>query len=188
MPLTIYTGGADGVDTHVEHLCHKYRQTCVVIIPPCHPRAKVLSPLSQPQMDAAMPTVTGAAFRLQRHVTSPIALQYIQRNYHVIKNASLVLALGYFDGLRKHVLGEPGWPVAMAQMLHKPLYVFDVEMEQWYWWDPSLENYQPCEGMTETPICNPTLQDHTAIVGTRGQASAIYPTLDNLFKQYSQAV
>ena len=188
MPLTIYTGGADGVDMHVEHLCHKYQQTCVVIIPPCHPRAKVLSPLSQPQLDAAMTMVTGAASRLGRHVTSPITLQYIQRNYHVIKDASLVLALSYFDRLRKHVLGGTGWTVVMAQMLHKPLYVFDVDMEQWYWWNPTLENYQPCEGMTETQVCNPTVQDHTAIVGAREQASAIYPTLDNLFKQYSQAV
>ena len=131
----------------------------------------------------------GAAFRLGRHVQSPITLQYIQRNYHVIKDASLVLALGYFDRLRKHVLGGTGWVVVMAQMLHKPLYVFDVAMEQWYWWNPTLENYQPCEGMTETPICNPTLQDHTAIVGTREQASVIYPTLDNLFNNnHSKAV
>jgi len=121
-------------------------------------------------------------------VTSPITLQYVQSHYHVIKDASLVLALGYFDRLRKHVLGDTGWTVAMAQMLHKPLNVFDVVMEQWYWWNPTLKNYQPCEDMTETQVCNPTLQDHTAIVGTREQASAIYPTLDNLFKHYSQAV
>ena len=37
MPLTIYTGGVKGVDTHVEHVCHEYGHSCVVIIPPCHP-------------------------------------------------------------------------------------------------------------------------------------------------------
>ena len=139
MPLSIYTGGAKGVDTHVERLCRLYGHSSVVIIPPCHPRAKSLVPLSQPDLDAAMPFVTRAAFQLGRHVSHPINLQYLQRNYHVIKPASLVLALGYFDELRKHVLGGTGWSVAMAQLLLKPLYVFDLDMEQWYWWNPTLQ-------------------------------------------------
>ena len=94
MPLTIYTEGAKGLDTHVEHLCHKCGHQCVVFIPPCHPRAKSLVPLTQPDLDAAIPIVPRAAFHLGRHVSHPISLQYLQRNYHVIKPASLVLAWG----------------------------------------------------------------------------------------------
>jgi len=167
MPLTIYTSGAKGLDTHVEHLCHKYHHHCVVLIPPCHPRARSLTPLSQPALDAAMPIITRVAFQLGRHVSNPITLQYLQRNYHVVKNASLVLALGYFDEARKHVSGGTGWSVAIAQVLNKPLYVFDLDMEHWYWWNPTLQQYQPCEGMTEEQVCLPTLQDKTAIVGKR---------------------
>ena len=99
IPLTIYTGDAKGVDTHVERLCHLYGHSCVVILPPCHSRAKSLTPLTKPDLDAAMPFVTRAAFQLGRPVTHPITLQYLQRNYHVIQPASLVLALGYFDEL-----------------------------------------------------------------------------------------
>ena len=183
MPLTIYTGGAKAVDTHVEHICHKYGHLCVVFIPPCHPRAKSLASLTQPDLDAAMPMVTWAAFQLGRHVTHHITLQYLQRNYHVIKPASLVLALGYFDELRKRVLGGTGWSVAMAQLLLKPLYVFDLDMEQWYWWNPTLQQYQPCDGMTEEQIPLPTLQDKTAIVGTREEDKAVYPTLEALFQR-----
>ena len=182
MPLTIYTKGAKGVDTHVERLCHLYGHSCVVLIPLCHPRAKSLAPLTQPDLDAATPTVTQVAFRLGRHVSHPITLQYLQRNYYVIKPASLVLALGYFDELRKHVLGGTGWSVAMAQIFGKPLYVFDLDMEQWYWWNPTLQHYQPCEGMSEEQIALPTLQDKTAIVGTR-EDKAVYPTLDALFRR-----
>ena len=182
MPLTIYTGGAKGVDTHVEQLCQLYGHACVVLIPPCHPRAKSLTPLTQSELDAATPTVTQAAFRLGRQIHHPISLQYIQRNYHVIQPASLVLAVGYFDELRKHVLGGTGWSVVMAQLLGKPLYVFDVDREEWLWWNPTLGQYQPCEGMTEDMIALPTLQDKTAIVGTREEDQAIYPTLDALFK------
>ena len=58
MPLTIYTGGAKGVDTHVERLCHLYGHACVVLIPPCHPRAKSLAHLTQSDLDAATSTVT----------------------------------------------------------------------------------------------------------------------------------
>ena len=185
MPLTIYTGGAKGVDTHVERVCHLYGHSCVVLIPPCHPRAKSLTPLTQPDLDAATPTVTQVAFRLGRHVSHSITLQYLQRNYYVIKPASLVLATGYFDELRKHVLGGTGWSVAMAQLFGKPLYVFDldIDLEQWFWWNPTLQHYQPCEGMTEEQIALPTLQDHTAIVGSREEDKAVYPTLDALFKR-----
>ena len=130
MPLTIYTGGAKGVDTHVERLCHLYGHSCVVLIPPYHPRAKSLAPLAQPDLDAATPTVTQAAFRLGRQIHHPTSLQYIQRNYHMIQPASLVLAVGYFDEFRKHVLGGTGWSVVMAQLLGKSLYVFDLDMEQ----------------------------------------------------------
>ena len=129
MPLTIYTEGTKGVDTHVEHLCHKCGHQCVVFIPPCQTRAKSLVPLTKPDLDAAMPIVPQAAFHLGRHVSHPISLQYLQRNYHVIKPASLVLALGYFDELRKHVLSGTGWKVATAQILLKPLYVFDLHAD-----------------------------------------------------------
>ena len=182
MPLTIYTGGAKGVDTHVERLCQMHGHKCVVLIPPCHPRAKSLTPLTQSELDAATPTVTQAAFRLGRQVHHPISLQYIQRNVHVIQPASLVLAVGYFDELRKHVLGGTGWGVVMAQLLGKPLYVFDVDREEWLWWNPTLGQYQPCDGMTEDSIASPTLQDKTAIVGTREEDQVIYPTLEALFK------
>ena len=89
----------------------------------CSSHPVTLEPLTQPDLDAALPMVTRAAFQLGRHVSHPITLQYLQRNYHVIKPASLVLALGYFDELRKHVLGGTGWSVAMAQILSKPLCV-----------------------------------------------------------------
>ena len=61
----------------------------------------------------------------------------------------------------------------------------DIDLEQWSWWNPALQHYQPCEGMTEEQIALPTLQDKTAIVGTREEDPAIYPTLETLFKNNS---
>ena len=71
----------------------------------------------------------------------------------------------------------------MAQLLLKPLYVFDLDMEQWYRWSPTLQHYQPCDGMTEEQIPLSTLQDKTSIVGTREEDKAVYPTLDALFQR-----
>ena len=71
----------------------------------------------------------------------------------------------------------------MAQLLGKPLYVFDVDKEQWFWWNPDTQHYQPYEGMTETQIALPTLQDKTAIVGTREEDQVLYPTLEALFQR-----
>ena len=183
MPLTIYTGGAKGVDTHVERLCHLYGHMCVVIIPPCHPRSKSLTPLTQSELDAATSMVTQVAFRLGRQIHHPISLQYIQRNVHVIQPASLVLALGHFDEHRKHLLGGTGWGVVMAQLSGKPLYVFDVDREEWLRWNATTQQYQQCEGMKEEWIALPTLQDKTAIVGTREEDPVLYPTLEALFKR-----
>jgi len=56
-------------------------------------------------------------------------------------------------------------------------------MDQWYWWNPTLQEYQPCEGMTDLQIAHPTLQDKTAIVGTCEETASVYPTLDKLFSQ-----
>ena len=81
------------------------------------------------------------------------------------------------------MLGGTGWSVAMAQISLKPLYVFDLNMEQWYWWNPTLQQYQPCEGMTEEQIGLSTLQDKKAIVGTREEDAVVYPTLNALFQR-----
>ena len=101
----------------------------------------------------------------------------------MVKPASLVLAVGYFDKSRKHVMGGTGWSVVMAQLLSKPLYVFDLDIHDWYWWNPTSQQYQQCEGMTEDWIALPTLQDQTAIVGTREEDPTVYSTLDALFKR-----
>ena len=39
--------------------------------------------------------------------------------------ASQVLAISYFDQYTKHVQGGTGWSVAMAQLMKKPVFVFD---------------------------------------------------------------
>ena len=113
MPLTIHTGGAEGVDTHVEH--QVWSSVCGV-----HP---TLSPRALDPARLGRRHAYGHPGRISIRSTRlpSINIQYLQRNYHVIKPASLVFALGYFDELRKHVLGGAGRSVAVAQLLLKPV-------------------------------------------------------------------
>ena len=66
-----------------------------VLIPPCHPRSKILPPLTSVQLAEATPIrlqVTARLNKVNKHLKSPISLQYIHRNYHVLKEPDMVLA------------------------------------------------------------------------------------------------
>jgi len=187
MPLTIYSGGAKGVDIVVERLCHQHGHDCVVYIPPCDVRARVtrsfpplgtpIQPLSYHELHEAAPYALQASVRLGKTVTSPITQQYLCRNWHIIKEATLVLAFGNLDIANIHVQGGTGWTVDMAKAKHLPIYVFDLAMEEWFWWNG--HRFQNLHDLSDTKP--PTLQNHTAIVGTRELHSSYLVELQRLF-------
>ena len=107
------------------------------------------------------------AFRLSKQLTSPISTQYIHRNYHIVKQADMVLAFTCFSPDKKQCLGGTGWGVEMAKVLQKPLYVYDVERNRWFWYESSYDVFYACNGMSEEQILIPTLVKKTAIIGLR---------------------
>jgi len=142
--LRIYSGGAKGVDTAAERLCHQYGHECVVYIPPCDVRARQkrslsppwgnpIQPLTYKELHEAGPYALQASVHLGKRVTDPITQQYICRNWHIIKDASLVLAFGHLDTQKEHVQGGTGWTVDMAKARPIPIYVFDLERDEWFW-------------------------------------------------------
>ena len=66
--------------------------------------------------------------------------------------------------------------------IRQALYVFDLDMEQWSWWDPTSQQYQPCEGMKQEQSLYPPSKTKPPFVGTREEDKAVYPTLEALFK------
>ena len=92
-----------------------------VLIPPFHPRSKILPPLTSAQLAEATPIKLQETARLNKHLKSPISLQYIHRNYHVLKEADMVLAFTLFQPESKMCFGATGWDVEMAKLLHKIL-------------------------------------------------------------------
>lgn len=95
--------------------------------------------------------------RLNKQLENPISLQYIHRNYHVVKQADIVLAFTCFKAEGNLCFGGTGWAVEMAKLLKKVLYVYDVQRHSWFWYNPGHFVFYTCDQMTEEQIAVPTL-------------------------------
>ena len=92
--------------------------------------------------------------RLNKPLSNPISLQYIHRNYHVVKQAEMVLAFTSFEPESNMYFGGTGWAVEMAKLLNKIIYVYDVERNIWFWYNHQQDLFYACEQMSEAvPTC-----------------------------------
>ena len=157
MDFTVISGGANGVDLEAEKLARHYGLKVKVLNPPCHPRKTSVQPLTHQQLAEAIPLTTQVTNRLNKQLTNPTSLQYIHRNYHVVKQADMVLALTCFQPESNLCFGGTGWAVEMAKVLNKVLYVYDVERNIWFWYYPNQDLFYPCDQMSEEQYALPTL-------------------------------
>ena len=95
--FTIISGGANGVDLEAERFARDFGLPVKILVPPCHPRSKDLPPLTHQQLGEAIPITNQVSNRLNKLLSNPISLQYIHRNYHVVKQAEMVLAFTSFQ-------------------------------------------------------------------------------------------
>ena len=167
MAFTVISGGANGVDLEAEKLARRYGWKVKVLIPPCHPRRASVHPLTHQQLAEAILLTTQVANRLNKQLTNPISLQYIHRNYHVVKQADMVLAFTCFQPERNVCMGGTGWAVEMSKVINKVLYVYDVERNIWFWYNPNQDLFYTCDQMSNEQYALPTLVPKTAIVGVR---------------------
>lgn len=82
--FTIISGRAIGVDSEAEKLARHHGLNVKVLIPPCHPRSKTMTPLTKQQLAEAIPITQQVAATLNKRLESLIRLQNIHRNYHVV--------------------------------------------------------------------------------------------------------
>ena len=167
MAFTVISVGANGVDLEAEKLARHYGLQVNVLIPPCHPRKASVQPLTHQQLAKVIPLTTQVANRINKQLTNPISLQYIHRNYHVVKQADMVLVFTCFQLERNVCMGGTGWAVEMSKVLNKVVYVYDVERNIWFWYNPHQDLFYACDEMSEEQYALPTLVKKTAIVGVR---------------------
>ena len=165
--FTIITGGAQGVELRAETLAREYNLDVKVLIPPCHPRRQTVTPLTKFQLTEAIPWTHQASVRLHKISAHPITLQYIHGDYHVVKEADMVMAFTLFIPNGSVCMGQSGWSLEFAKLLKKTLYVFDLEKNIWFWYKHDEDLFYPCEHMTECQVAVPTLTPKTAIIGVK---------------------
>ena len=105
--------------------------------------------------------------RLNKPLSNPISLQHIHWNYHVVKQAEMVLAFTSFQPESNLCFGGTGWAVEMAKLLNKILYVYDVQRHIWFWYRHDQDLFYACDQMSEDQFALPTFLPNTAIVGIR---------------------
>ena len=115
----------------------------------------------------AIPWTHQAVVRLSRWLSGPITLQYIHGNYHVVKEAEMVMAFTLFASNGSVCIGQSGWSVEFAKLFKKTLYIYDLEKNIWFWYNHDEDLFYPCEQMTEYQVAVPTLMPKTAIVGVK---------------------
>ena len=107
-PFTIISGGANGIDLEAEGFTRDFGLPVQIFIPPCHLRSKYLSPLTHSQLGEAIPITNQVSNRLNKPLSNPVSLQYIHRNYDVVKQAEMVLAFISFQTESNLRLGGTG--------------------------------------------------------------------------------
>ena len=90
--LTIISGGTNGVDLEAQRFARDFGLPVHILVPPCHPQSKYLSPLTHSQLGEAIPITNQVSARLNKPLSNPITLQYIHRNCHVVKQAEMNLS------------------------------------------------------------------------------------------------
>lgn len=133
---TLITGGATGSDEYWQTLASEGGIAVRVMSFEEHKPVKVpaarVEVLSTDQLKEADEIVKMANERLNQ--TFPCKTAYasnlIRRNYHIINNATTVMAIGVIE--KDHITGGTAWGVVMADLMGKGAYVFDMRGSKWY--------------------------------------------------------
>lgn len=179
---TLLTGGSNGFDDYVGHMCQKYPgHKHLMCIPFADKQRSGVTPLTHAQLRAGNAAVQKAGAALGRTVSNPSAFPHLQSMAHLVNHAQMVIVFGSFDGMRKHVEGREGWGVQMAKDRGVSLYVLDTDYEEWWWWNPTDHCFLQCEGKERTYVPVPALRGMVALIGSRNTPPRVYPYVEQLF-------
>ena len=141
--FTIYSGGALGSDSVAEFAARELGMNVEIKIPPGHPRACSVSPLTPQELDEANPYVERAAKMLKRslsqHPTNSFKNNLLRRNFHIVREAEAVYAFGLFQTTTdlQILKGGTGWTVQLTIELCKEtgraprIFVYDTYHQSW---------------------------------------------------------
>ena len=174
--FTIYSGGALGTDSVAEFAARELGMNVEIKIPPEHPRARSVSPLTPQELDEANPYVERAAQRLRRfsyqHPSNTIKGNLLKRNFHIVREAEAVYAFGRFQSTTdpQMLRGGTGWTVQLAIELCKEtgrapmIYVYDMYHQAWF---ECVRQFDTDTFVFKRLYKKPYLMSQSAVVGSR---------------------
>ena len=125
--ITIVTGGADGVDREAERQAVHFGTQLDVVIGPHHPRRRTITPLTEEDLEKTIYHFLSAQVQLGRKVTTPMSVEYLQRNFYIAARAYAVYAVyafGFFERNHTQMKSDTGWTVEFAKQLGRPIYTY----------------------------------------------------------------
>ena len=163
--MIIFSGGAVGTDLVFEKYAELFQIPIIAYTFDNHKTKTQHSfMLSNEKLKEAMEFVITANNRLQREFPSKNVYinKLLERDYYIIRYATIVIAFGYFDQVTNEVDGGTAWGIEMAKDKRIPIYLFNLDEYKWYGW-----NYNEPTRFFETARPMVTKNEKIAGIGTR---------------------
>jgi len=180
---TNHTGGARGADITWDRIGRRYG-----VIHHAHWRPSDLKTLPESTLEKIQTAVENAARALGRPSQFK-GIELVQRNWLPVRYSEAIYAISYivtpgdtdFKGFvnetgKEVVSGGTGWAVEMAIQEGKPVYVFDMNRNLWYYWDKNWNGFVP---LLETPL----LTEQFAGIGSRNLTPSGVSAIENVYKK-----
>lgn len=87
--------------------------------------------------------------------------RFLQRDHSVAVACDRVIAFGDMDPDHTFVRGGTGWTVRLALRLYKPVHVYDLHDQTWWWYDYEQTRFVPAPS---PPLLN---NNRCALIGSR---------------------
>jgi hypothetical protein len=152
----LHSGGAKGADTYFEEIGREFGLTQFNHYwhGKMNPSSKPEDEISEDDFNEGVEMVHKANSILKRRGFEKY-MNLLARNWCQVKYSDATYAIGEIKSNK--VSGGTGWACSMSILEDKPLYVFDQNKEQWYFWN--VDKFEVC--------VTPKLTKNFAGIGTR---------------------
>ena len=177
MNYTCYSGGAKGSDTifEIESLKHNFKVVAYSFDGHNTKSSNKLI-LTPKQLNEGFEHIKLANKTLERNINnaSPYVRSLISRDWFQIRSSDTIFAIGNLQ-TENTVRGGTGYAVACAVDNKKPIYLFEQDDNQWYYYDYESDMFEIYEYV-------PKLTENFAGIGTRDINDNGIRAILNLFK------
>ena len=174
---TCYSGGASGSDSifEIESIKHNFKVVAYSFAGHNTKSSNTLI-LSPNQLKEGFKHIEIANKRLNRNIynISSYVKNLISRDYFQVKSSDTIFAIGRLQ-TENTVMGGTGYAVSCAVDLKKPIYFFEQNDNQWYYYDYESDRFEIYEEI-------PKLTEKFAGIGTRNINNEGIRAIVNLFK------